>query len=83
MNYKENHNAFLTFAEIDGTGKKSITGKYTVSAEDYEKLTTLAKRSYSAMSEVKELREHTKYLNCLLYTSLSPPRKAVRILLMA
>ena len=62
MRYTENHDAFLTFAEIDGTGKKSITGKYTVSADDYEKLTTLAKRNYSAVSEAKKLREENRYL---------------------
>ena len=53
----DNHKAFMTFAEIDSSGKKSFTGKYTVSAEDYEKLTTLAKRSYSAESEAQRLRE--------------------------
>ncbi len=62
VRYTENHDAFLTFAEIDGTGKKSITGKYTVSADDYEKLTTLAKRNYSAVSEAKKLREENRYL---------------------
>lgn len=39
-----NHDAFMTFSEIDQSGKKSLTGKYTVSANDYEKLTTLAKK---------------------------------------
>ena len=62
VRYDDNHNAFMTFAEIDGSGKKSLTGKYTVSANDYEKLTTLAKRSYSAVSEVKKLQEENQYL---------------------
>lgn len=53
----------MTFAEIDDSGKKSITGKYTVSAEDYKKLTTLAKRSYSAVSEAKKLQEENQYLS--------------------
>lgn len=63
VHYDDNHNAFMTFAEIDDSGKKSITGKYTVSAEDYKKLTTLAKRSYSAVSEVKKLQEENQYLS--------------------
>lgn len=63
VHYDDNHNAFMTFAEIDDSGKKSITGKYTVSAEDYKKLTTLAKRSYSAASEVKKLQEENQYLS--------------------
>ena len=57
VRYEENHNAFMTFNEIDNSGKKSFTGKYTVSADDYEKLTTLAKQSYSAVSEAKKLQE--------------------------
>lgn len=63
VHYDDNHNAFMTFAEIDDSGKKSITGKYTVSAEDYKKLTTLAKRSYSAVSEAKKLQEENQYLS--------------------
>ena len=62
VRYKENHNAFMTFNEIDNSGKKSFTGKYTVSADDYEKLTTLAKQSYSAVSEAKKLQEENRYL---------------------
>lgn len=63
VRYDDNHNAFMTFAEIDDSGKKSITGKFTVSAEDYKKLTTLAKRSYSAVSEAKKLQEENQYLS--------------------
>lgn len=63
VRFKENHNAFMTFGEIDSSGKKTITGKYTVSAEDYEKLTTLAKRSYSAVSEAKKLQEDNRHLS--------------------
>lgn len=62
VRYEGNHNAFMTFNEIDNSGKKSFTGKYTVSADDYEKLTTLAKQSYSAVSEVKKLQEENRYL---------------------
>ena len=49
--------------EIDNSGKKSLTGKYTVSAEDYQKLTSLAKRSYSAESEVRKLQDQNRYLS--------------------
>ena len=62
VRYNDNHNAFMTFNEIDSSGKKSFTGKYTVSADDYEKLTTLAKQSYSAVSEAKKLQEENRYL---------------------
>lgn len=62
VRYNDNHNAFMTFNEIDNSGKKSFTGKYTVSADDYEKLTTLAKQSYSAVFEAKKLQEENRYL---------------------
>lgn len=57
-----NHEAFMTFSEIDQSGKKSFSGKYSVSAKDYEKLTTLAKNSYSAETDAKKLREENRRL---------------------
>lgn len=68
VRYDDNHNAFMTFAEIDDSGKKSITGKFTVSAEDYKKLTTLAKRSYAAESDVRKLRDENRYLSEQVWT---------------
>ena len=60
--YADKKDAFMTFNEIDNSGKKSFAGKYTMSADDYEKLTTLAKQSYSAVSEAKKLQEENQYL---------------------
>lgn len=68
VRYEDNHNAFMTFAEIDDSGKKSITGKFTVSAEDYKKLTALAKRSYAAESDVRKLRDENRYLSEQVWT---------------
>ena len=48
IEYKENRDISMTFVEIDNSGKKSFTGKYTLSADSYEKLTALAKKGYSA-----------------------------------
>ena len=47
VRYEENHNAFMTFNEIDSSGKKSFTGKYTVSADGFER----------SFAEVKDLLE--------------------------
>jgi chromosome segregation ATPase len=58
----------MTFGEIDGSGKKTIMGKYTVSAEDYEKLTTLAKQSYSAVAEAKKLKEENRRLSSRIWS---------------
>ncbi len=62
VRYDHNHDSFMTFSEIDSSGKKSITGKYTVSAEEYKKLTALAKRSYAAESDVRKLQEENRRL---------------------
>jgi len=62
VRYDNNHDSFMTFSEIDSSGKKSITGKYTVSAEEYKKLTALAKRSYAAESDVRKLRDENRQL---------------------
>ena len=63
VSYIVNHNTFMTFNEIDSAGRKTFTGKYTVSAEDYEKLTNLAKQSYTAASDVKRLKEENQNLS--------------------
>ena len=63
VHYDDKKTASMTFMEIDNSGKKSLTGKYTVSAEDYQKLTSLAKRSYSAESEVRKLQDQNRYLS--------------------
>ncbi len=55
--------SFMTFAEIDSSGKKGLTGKYSVSSADYKKLTDLAKRSYAAESDVEKIKReyHSLY----------------------
>ena len=58
----------MTFGEIDSSGKKTIMGKYTVSAEDYEKLTTLAKQSYSAVAEAKKLKDENRRLSSRIWS---------------
>ena len=75
VRYNDNHKAFMTFTEIDSSGKKSFTGKYTVSAEDYEKLTTLAKRCYSAESEAQRLREENRSLSRQIWSLQSEVSK--------
>lgn len=62
VRHKDNQDVFMSFAEIDDSGKKSLMGKYIVAAMDYEKLTTLAKQSYSAASEVRRLQEENRRL---------------------
>lgn len=65
----------MTFSEIDSAGKKNLTGKYTVSAEDYNKLTALAKQSYSAVTEVNKLKEENRKLTSRIWSLESEVRQ--------
>ena len=66
--YVANHKAFMTFGEIDHSGKKTLMGKYTMSAEEYKKLTTLAKQGCSATSEAEILKEENRRLSRRIWT---------------
>lgn len=57
-----------TYLEIEEAGKKSpITGKYSVSKEDYEQLTALAKEGISSRGEINRLQESERYYRGLYY----------------
>lgn len=68
IEYKENRDISMTFVEIDNSGKKSFTGKYTLSADSYEKLTALAKKGYSAEKDTDKLRKENIQLRWQLQT---------------
>ena len=51
-----------TFSEIDDMGKKGITGKYTVTKEDYETLTNLAKEGISSRGRIRDLKDENNRL---------------------
>ena len=50
-----------TFSEIEGMGKKTITGKVQVGKDDYDKLTSLAKEGITSRSEIRELSDRVEY----------------------
>lgn len=60
VRYTDNHKVFKMFSEIESVGKKGITGKYTVSKEDFEDLTALAKEGLSSRGEIGRLRDDVK-----------------------
>ena len=62
IRYDNVHTVHKTFMEIDSMGKKSITGKVTVSAKDFEDLSTMAKQSVAARSKVFDLERENKRL---------------------
>ena len=52
IHYDNIHTIHKTFMEIDSMGKKSITGKVTVSAKDFEDLSTMAKQSVAERRKI-------------------------------
>ena len=60
--YDTLHPEHKTFSEIDDMGKKGITGKYTVTKEDYDTLTSLAKEGISSRGKIRELKDENKRL---------------------
>ena len=51
-----------TFLEIDGMGKKTLTGKVTISSEDFNDLSNMAKQSVAARSKIYDLEQENKKL---------------------
>ncbi len=51
-----------TFSEIDGMGKKTLTGKVTISSEDFNDLSNMAKQSVAARSKIYDLEGENERL---------------------
>lgn len=62
IRYDNVHTVRKTFMEIDSMGKKSITGKVTVSTKDFEDLSTMAKQSVAARSKIFDLEGENEML---------------------
>ncbi len=57
-----NRNVQMMHNEIDGAGKKTLMGKYTLDAKEYENLTALAHEGNSLRSTVFDLERENKRL---------------------
>lgn len=60
--YEINNDVDMMVHDIESAGKKTLIGNRTLSAEEYNKITTLAKNSYVAQSELKMLQEENRKL---------------------
>ena len=60
--YEINNDVDMMIRDIESAGKKTLIGNRTLSADEYEKITTLAKNSYVAQSELKMLQEENRKL---------------------
>ena len=62
IKYEINYDVDMMVHDIESAGKKTLIGNRTLSAEEYNKITTLAKNSYVAQSELKMLQEENRKL---------------------
>ena len=62
IRYDEIQIVHKTFHEIDGMGKKTFTGKVTISSEDFNELSNMAKQSVAARSKIFDLERENKRL---------------------
>ena len=63
IKYDEIQTVHKTFLEIDGMGKKTLTGKITISSEDFNDLSNMAKQSVAARSKIYDLEQENKRLH--------------------
>lgn len=63
IRYEEIKTANKTFLEIDSMGKKTLTGKVTISSEDFNDLSNMAKQSVAARSKIYDLEQENKRLH--------------------
>lgn len=65
--YEINNDVDMMLSKIESAGKKTLIGNRTLSADEYDKITTLAKNSYVAQSELKMLREENRKLRSRIW----------------
>ncbi len=62
------HSVHKTHAEIDDMGRKTLTGKVTVSQADYDALTQLAKEGVSERGQLDRLKEENRQLQARVWS---------------
>ena len=65
--YEINKDIDMMVHDIESAGKKTLIGNRTLSADEYAKITTLAKNSYAAQSELKMLHEENRKLRSRIW----------------
>ena len=71
IKYEPIHNVFLTANEIEEAGQKTLTGKISMTKEDYTKITTLAKEGISSRGEITKLKQSAEYYRQRYFDSAS------------
>ena len=55
IRYDQDRRAYLTYGELEGLGKKGITGKYALEPKDYRDLVSLAREGIASRGEIGRL----------------------------
>ena len=71
IKYEPAHEVFLTANEIEEAGQKTLTGKISMSKEDYGKITALAKKGITSRGEVRRLNDSVAYYRDSYFRSAS------------
>lgn len=79
LEYTPSHEDYMTTQQIDEIGQKTITGKYTMSKDGYEKLTALAKEGVTSRGTLRGLLDKVDYYRSL-YHSVSEKLEKVQSL---
>lgn len=79
LEYTPSHEDYMTAQQIDEIGQKTITGKYTMTKDGYEKLTALAKEGVTSRGTLRGLLDKVDYYRNL-YNSVSAKLEKVQSL---
>lgn len=71
LKYEPAHDVYLNAKEVDAIGQKTLTGKISMSKEDYGKITALAKEGITSRGEVRRLNDSVAYYRDRYFRSAS------------
>lgn len=67
LKYEPAHDVYLNAVEVKEIGKKTLTGKITMSADDHEKLVALATEGITSRGEIHRLKDSVSYYSDRYY----------------
>lgn len=67
LKYEPAHDVYLNAVEVKEIGKKTLTGKITMSADDHEKLVALATEGITSRGEIHRLKGSVSYYSDRYY----------------
>ena len=71
LKYEPAHDVYLNAKEVEEIGQKTLTGKISMSKDDFTKITALAKEGITSRGEVNQLHESVEYYRNRYYRSAS------------